>query len=66
VDYLLGRTDVVNYTPATDIGDDKYMGTVIENTRKLNEAGMEELVKYSEYLLSKDEYIKSRQEGTAI
>jgi hypothetical protein len=66
VDYLLGRTDVVNYTPAADTDDDKYMEIMIENTRKLNDAGMEELVKYSEYLLSKDEYINSRQEGTAI
>jgi transcriptional regulator with XRE-family HTH domain len=66
VDYLLGRTDIVNYTPVADAGDDKYMGIMIENTRKLNDAGMEELVKYSEYLLSKDEYINSRQEGTAI
>jgi DNA-binding Xre family transcriptional regulator len=66
VDYLLGRTDMVNYTADVCMGDDGFAGSLLEKSQWLNDDGHTELLKYADYLLSKEEYVKSRQEGTAM
>jgi transcriptional regulator with XRE-family HTH domain len=66
VDYLLGRTDMVNYTDYGVADDNDFVGIIIEKSHELNNEGHTELLRYTDYLLSKDEYVKSRQDGAAI